>query len=106
MGLALFGVALVAETVLLRRWLASRLAAQGRDRSKAWEGVWHAPLLWLGVILIVQLISEPAAFAIGTVWFVGYLVFFVVLVVRGVRAFPEFWRRARRIGDPEAWRGN
>ncbi len=89
------------------RWSGARmLRARGEPTGRAWRGIWHSPLMLAGVIAIVSYFDARAAASIALALFLVFAIFGVVLIIRGVRSFPAFLRRARRIGDPEAWKGN
>jgi hypothetical protein len=97
---------MIAATILLRWSVARDLRAKGQPTQLAWQGLWSSPLIWMGAILIVGFVSPAAGgVLIGTLIAI-YLVFFAVLFARGIRGLPAFWRRVRRIGEPDAWRGN
>ena len=72
----------------------------------AWRGVWANPMLVFGVLFILMAVNETAATIYFGLVMLGLLVAVVWLLAKGVRSAPEIWRRVRRIGDPEAWRGN
>lgn len=105
MGLALAGVAILAFKVALARWTAARLVAHGQSPRQAWLWLVQAPFTWMGVILVVYAVSPTAAAVLFGLVFLVTVVFFTVVVARGVRGLPEFARQVRRIGDPDAWRG-
>jgi len=104
-ALALLGCALLAYEVALARWTAAWLTEQGRSPWPAWRWLTRSGITWLGVILIVDWVSPPAAGAIFVVVALVTVAWLVVVLVRGVRGLPEFVRQVRRIGDPDAWRG-
>jgi hypothetical protein len=104
-GLALFGVAMLAFEVALARWLAARLNEQGRSPREAWRRLPRSAIAWMAVVFIVSAVSPTAAAAILLIVGLVAAVYLIVRLAHGVRGLPEFARQLRRIGEPDAWRG-
>jgi uncharacterized membrane protein YadS len=99
------GAFLIAIAVGISGWGAAQLKKRDEPTRRAWQLLLRSGNLWIGMVLLISAFSPVAAGALLVAILVVVTTFFVVLLSRGVRGLPEFWRRLRRIGDPAAWRG-
>ena len=105
MANGIFGLVFVAFAVSTTGWAAKQLRRRDEPTSKAWRVLLRSGTFWLGVVLLVSVVSWTAAGALLMALSLIVLVFFAVMAARGVRRLPEFWRSLRSISDPAAWRG-
>ncbi len=96
-GLALLGAAMIAFVVTLNVWVARKMREPGEPIA-AWRRVARSGMLWAGVVCLLVPVSPAAAGALAVL----LMVFALVQVLQGVRAFPAVWRT---IGESDAWRG-
>ena len=105
MGLAWVGCVMLAFQVGLTLLVRADLMELGRSPRAAWRRLLLSPFTWLGLVFVVDSVSPPVAAALFGILMLAVLAMLVVGLVRGLRGLPAFVRQARRIGDPDAWRG-
>jgi hypothetical protein len=102
MGLAVVGALMIAFSLTVRIVSLRAIRRSPKAKPTPWTWTIRAPMMWVGVVLVITAINQTAGGIAVLVGMAVLLAFAAKLLVNAPGATRRAWRT---IGDPDAWRG-